>query len=94
MYKCVVLFCMISLVTYLVASDEKTRKQRKATAPLHAAATLAVPIPQSKNKQFIKFQYPTQPDSSNKLLNVYAYTRYPNGTGSEENSPRDGSLSY
>jgi hypothetical protein len=81
---------MISLVTYLAASEDKTRNQRKATAPLHVTATLAIPIPQNKNKQFIKFQYPTQPDDpSNKLLNVYAYSRYAGGIGSEENSPRD-----
>jgi hypothetical protein len=89
MYKSIILFCMISSATCLVAGDEKTRKQRNATAPLHAAATLAVPIPQSKNKQFIKLQN-LPPLDSNNLLDACTYGRYTGGISSEENSPRDG----
>jgi hypothetical protein len=93
MYKCVVLLCMISSATCLVASDEINRKnkgkQRKATAPLA--------IPQIKNQnqkdRFIELQYPQQLEPSNNLLTVCAYGRYAGGISSEENSPRDG-LNY
>lgn len=88
MYKQIVV-CVLSSTLLLVASDEKTRKQRKATAPLA--------IPQIKNlnqkDRFIKLQHPPQLEPSNNLLTVCAYSRYTNGIGSEENSPRDG-LSY
>jgi hypothetical protein len=94
MCKCVVLLCVLSSATYIVASDEVNKankgKQRNISAPR------TIPERKSheqKNGRFIKLQYPPQLEPSNNLLTVCAYGRYAGGISSEENSPRD-ELSY
>jgi hypothetical protein len=89
MYKCVVLLCMISSATCLVASNEINRKnkgkQRKVTEPLA--------IPQIENSQFIELQSSPRLQLPNNPLIFYTYGKLSSAEnsprGSARNSPRD-----